>query len=73
MRHVRQKEKEAGIQPDPALDAFVKGQLMHGRKETLSTEFILRVLGLDVSHSGYFAWSVNACFLAEIEFPEKPT
>ncbi len=49
LRHVRDKEKESGIQPDPALDAFIKGQLVHGRKETLSAEFILRVLGLDVS------------------------
>ena len=37
LRHVREKEKAQGIEPDPTLNAFTKGQLVHGRKETLST------------------------------------
>ena len=37
---------------DPHLEAFMKAQTLEGKREAIATEYILRVLGLDVcSHS----------------------
>lgn len=40
------KEAEAGIVPDPLLDAFVKS-MVRGGKRSLITEVVLRLIGLD--------------------------
>ncbi|CAI9108681.1 OLC1v1008347C1 [Oldenlandia corymbosa var. corymbosa] len=41
------REKDAGITPDPDVDAYMKGSSIEGKKTTLQADYILRILGLD--------------------------
>ncbi|XP_065867144.1 pleiotropic drug resistance protein 2-like isoform X1 [Euphorbia lathyris] len=42
------REKEAGIKPDPEIDAFMKATAVAGQKSSLVTDYILKLLGLDI-------------------------
>ncbi|KAL8171785.1 hypothetical protein V2J09_023589 [Rumex salicifolius] len=42
------REKQAGIIPDPDIDAYMKAISAEGLKSTLQTDYILKILGLDV-------------------------
>ncbi|XP_076956671.1 pleiotropic drug resistance protein 3-like [Bidens hawaiensis] len=48
MMEVNGREKEAGIVPDPDLDTFMKAISIEGQKTTLQTNYILKILGLDI-------------------------
>ncbi|KAA8543738.1 hypothetical protein F0562_022085 [Nyssa sinensis] len=41
-------EKEQNIHPIPEIDAFMKASSVGGRKHSISTDYILKVLGLDI-------------------------
>lgn len=41
-------EKERGIRPSPEIDAFMKTASVGGEKHNLVTDYVLRVLGLDI-------------------------
>ncbi|KAJ4970414.1 hypothetical protein NE237_003513 [Protea cynaroides] len=43
------REKAAGIKPDPEIDAFMKATAMAGQETSLVTDYVLKILGLDVS------------------------
>ncbi|KAK4286368.1 hypothetical protein QN277_002929 [Acacia crassicarpa] len=42
------REKEAGIKPDPEIDAFMKAVSMAGQETSLITDYVLKLLGLDI-------------------------
>ncbi|KAK9126461.1 hypothetical protein Scep_015307 [Stephania cephalantha] len=42
------REKEAGIKPDPDIDAFMKATAMEGQESSLETDYVLKILGLDI-------------------------
>ncbi|XAR69717.1 hypothetical protein NMG60_11001418 [Bertholletia excelsa] len=42
------REKEAGIKPDPEIDAFMKATAMAGQETSLVTDYVLKILGLDI-------------------------
>ncbi|KAL7170519.1 hypothetical protein ACSBR2_035401 [Camellia fascicularis] len=42
------REKEAGIKPDPDIDAFMKATAMSGQETSLVTDYVLKILGLDI-------------------------
>ncbi|XP_024032997.1 pleiotropic drug resistance protein 2 isoform X2 [Morus notabilis] len=42
------REREAGIKPDPEIDAFMKATAMSGQKTSLVTDYVLKILGLDI-------------------------
>ncbi|KAL6585268.1 Pleiotropic drug resistance protein 2 [Orobanche minor] len=42
------REKEAGIKPDPEIDAFMKATAVAGQKSSLETDYVLKILGLDL-------------------------
>ncbi|OVA03613.1 ABC transporter-like [Macleaya cordata] len=42
------REKEAGIKPDPEIDAFMKATAMEGQESSLVTDYALKILGLDI-------------------------
>ncbi|WCJ41762.1 ABC transporter G family member 34 [Euphorbia peplus] len=42
------REKEAGVKPDPEIDAFMKATAVAGQKSSLVTDYILKLLGLDI-------------------------
>ncbi|CAN6452397.1 unnamed protein product [Victoria cruziana] len=42
------RETEAGIKPDHEIDAFMKAAAQEGQKSNLATDYVLKVLGLDI-------------------------
>ncbi|KAJ0493069.1 putative ABC transporter, AAA+ ATPase domain, ABC-2 type transporter, ABC-transporter [Helianthus annuus] len=42
------RERIAGITPDPDIDAFMKATTMTGQESSLVTDYILKILGLDI-------------------------
>jgi ABC-type multidrug transport system ATPase subunit len=48
MEEVSRREKQAGIQPEADVDAFMKATSLGGVSSSIATDYILRVLGLDV-------------------------
>uniref|UniRef100_A0A9I9DQ34 ABC transporter domain-containing protein n=1 Tax=Cucumis melo TaxID=3656 RepID=A0A9I9DQ34_CUCME len=42
------REKEAGIKPDPEIDAYMKATAMAGQETSLITDYVLKILGLDI-------------------------
>ena len=47
---MRQAEKASGRAGDPQMDAFLKAQTVEGASESIVTEYMLKILGLDVRH-----------------------
>ncbi|KAK9998376.1 hypothetical protein SO802_017979 [Lithocarpus litseifolius] len=48
MKDLARLEKERNIRPSPDIDAFMKASSVGGKKHSVSTDYILKVLGLDV-------------------------
>ncbi|XP_057807442.1 pleiotropic drug resistance protein 3-like isoform X3 [Salvia miltiorrhiza] len=48
MAEVSRKEKEANIVPDPEVDTYMKAISVEGQRTSLQTDYILKILGLDV-------------------------
>ncbi|KAJ7973218.1 Pleiotropic drug resistance ABC transporter [Quillaja saponaria] len=48
MMEVSRREKEAGVIPDPDIDTYMKAIAVIGLKGTLRTDYILKILGLDI-------------------------
>ncbi|ONK78781.1 uncharacterized protein A4U43_C02F22340 [Asparagus officinalis] len=42
------REKAAGIKPDPEIDAFMKVTSLEGQHTNLVTDYVLKILGLDI-------------------------
>ncbi|KAL3620696.1 drug-responsive transcription factor pdr3 [Castilleja foliolosa] len=45
---VTRREKEAQIVPDPDIDTYMKAISVEGQRTTLQTDYILKILGLDI-------------------------
>ena len=50
LRELRKREKEQGIQSNWEIDSFMAADTLEGKREAIVTEYILRILGLDVRH-----------------------
>ncbi|KAF2312683.1 hypothetical protein GH714_039581 [Hevea brasiliensis] len=48
MTEVSRREKQARIVPDPDVDAYMKAVSIEGLKSNLQTDYILKILGLDI-------------------------
>ncbi|XP_077217702.1 pleiotropic drug resistance protein 3-like isoform X2 [Tasmannia lanceolata] len=48
MMEVSRREKEAGIVPEPDIDTYMKAISVEGLERTLQTDYILKILGLDI-------------------------
>lgn len=53
---LRKKEKEMGYTPDWELDAFMKAEIRKGKKESIVTDLVIKLLGLDVSVTSAPSW-----------------
>ncbi|GMI89506.1 ATP-binding cassette G38, pleiotropic drug resistance 10 [Hibiscus trionum] len=42
------REKELNIRPDPYIDALMKASVLKGHKEKIVTDYVLKILGLEV-------------------------
>ncbi|XP_038903616.1 pleiotropic drug resistance protein 3-like isoform X2 [Benincasa hispida] len=48
MKEICKREKEQGIIPDPDVDTYMKAISVEGLRQTLQTDYILKILGLDI-------------------------
>ncbi|KAK3206522.1 hypothetical protein Dsin_020568 [Dipteronia sinensis] len=48
MKDLNRLEKEKKIRPSPEIDAFMKASSVGGKTHSISTDYVLKVLGLDV-------------------------
>jgi len=48
LAELSRREKAGGIMPDPDIDIFMKGASTEGQKASIVTDYILKVLGLEV-------------------------
>ncbi|GLJ08874.1 hypothetical protein SUGI_0097450 [Cryptomeria japonica] len=48
LSELSRREKEKGIKPDPNIDVFMKAAAMEGQKSSMLTDYVLKILGLDV-------------------------
>ncbi|KAK7396464.1 hypothetical protein VNO78_17497 [Psophocarpus tetragonolobus] len=48
LAELSRREKEAHIKPDPDIDVYMKAVATEGQKENLITDYVLRILGLEV-------------------------
>ncbi|GLT76272.1 hypothetical protein SLA2020_479420 [Shorea laevis] len=48
LAELSRREKEAEIKPDPEIDAFMKATAVAGQETSLVTDYVLKILGLDI-------------------------
>ncbi|KAK6285958.1 hypothetical protein POUND7_012137 [Theobroma cacao] len=48
LKEVSRREKQSGIVPEPDIDTYMKAISIEGLKRTLQTDYILKILGLDI-------------------------
>ena len=48
LQELHAKEKELGIQPDPQVETFARAAAVSGKRESITTDLIIKLLGLDV-------------------------
>lgn len=48
LAELSKREKAAGIKPDPEIDAFMKATALSGQKTSLVTDYVIKILGLDI-------------------------
>ncbi|XVE73519.1 hypothetical protein DITRI_Ditri11bG0124800 [Diplodiscus trichospermus] len=48
LQEVSRREKQSGIVPEPDIDTYMKAISIEGLKRTLQTDYILKILGLDI-------------------------
>ncbi|KAL3740884.1 hypothetical protein ACJRO7_022072 [Eucalyptus globulus] len=48
MKDLARLENEKNIRPSPEIDAFMKASSVGGKRHSISTEYVLKVLGLDI-------------------------
>lgn len=51
LAELREAEKASGLSADPLIDALLKAEALEGREENIVTEYMLKILGLDVRTS----------------------
>ncbi|KAK7344840.1 hypothetical protein VNO77_14984 [Canavalia gladiata] len=48
LTELSRREQVAGIKPDPEIDAFMKATAMEGQETSLVTDYIIKILGLEI-------------------------
>lgn len=59
LEELSRREKEAGIKPDPEIDAFMKAISVSGQRTNLFTDYVLKVLFL--SHYCWVSLHLSFC------------
>lgn len=55
LKKMREREKEMGLKLDPAVDAYLKATAVSGKRQNAVTQFIMRVLGLEVRTAAFLS------------------
>lgn len=48
LAELSRREREAGIKPDPEIDAFMKATAITGQETSLMADYVLKILGIDI-------------------------
>ena len=48
LEEVKKREKEVGVEVDWSVDAMLNSEALSGAQESVATEFIIHMLGLDI-------------------------
>ncbi|VFQ81308.1 unnamed protein product [Cuscuta campestris] len=48
LTELSRRERDSGIKPDPDIDAFMKATAIAGQESSLVTDYVLKILGLDI-------------------------
>ena len=48
IHELHEREQELGIKPDPDLLAFMKASAKRGKRHSIMTDYVMRILGLEV-------------------------
>jgi len=48
LTELARREKQHNIHPDPDIDAYMKASAVEGKKHSLSTDYIMKILGLEI-------------------------
>ncbi|XP_030522373.1 pleiotropic drug resistance protein 2-like [Rhodamnia argentea] len=48
LAELSRRERDAGIKPDPEIDAFMKATAITGQETSLMADYVLKILGLDI-------------------------
>ncbi|XP_042755335.1 pleiotropic drug resistance protein 2 [Lactuca sativa] len=48
LEELSRREKDEGIKPDPEIEAFMKATAVSGQESSLATDYVLKILGLDI-------------------------
>mmetsp|Transcript_9242 Transcript_9242/g.27733 ORF Transcript_9242/g.27733 Transcript_9242/m.27733 type:complete len:1604 (+) Transcript_9242:484-5295(+) len=48
LNELRKREKEQGVEPDWEINAFLRAEALVGKRSNIATEYVLRLLGLDI-------------------------
>ncbi|XP_039012083.1 pleiotropic drug resistance protein 3-like [Hibiscus syriacus] len=48
LKEISRREKQSGVVPEPDIDTYMKAISIEGLKGTLQTDYILKILGLDI-------------------------
>ena len=48
LAEIRRREKEMGIEPEWNVDALMKAETLEGNRTSITTEFVIRMLGLGI-------------------------
>ena len=51
IHELHKREQELGIKPDPDLLAFMKASAKRGKRHSIMTDYVMRILGLEVCSS----------------------
>ncbi|KAL3651415.1 drug-responsive transcription factor pdr3 [Castilleja foliolosa] len=54
MAELIRKEREAKLVPDPDVDTYMKAISVEGQKTTMQTEYLLKILGLDICADTFY-------------------
>ncbi len=65
IHELRKREKEQGLEPDWEIDHFMKASAARGKRHSIMTDYVMRMLGLEVCHSSL------SCMLRRWIFPNR--
>jgi hypothetical protein len=62
LSELTRREREAGIKPDPEIDAFMKATAVEGKKNNIATDYILKVFVFCTCSSQQY--TLNWCLIS---------
>jgi hypothetical protein len=65
IHELRKREKEQGLEPDWEIDNFMKASAARGKRHSIMTDYVMRMLGLEVCLSFRIPVDESDCSLSQ--------